>query len=193
MGIKFGKQELIMGDSFPLSVVDTRYAGGCYLYVHDQGELIEKHKHHSLSVDVAGESRVSVTGEIDKLCGVMLHVTANSTGKSQFGHGKAMVSGRKGSIYFIGQLANTRYEIPGEWVSHLINAGEENYKDLVEHNNGAEQWDANLNCQVFVQKLVKYLDLDYLSSILTCVDIPPTIVELTILAIRSSAHSQEKL
>ncbi len=61
---------------------------------HDQGELIEKYK-HSLFVDVAGGSRGDAMGEIDQLCGLMLHVTANSTGKIEFCHGKAMVSGKK--------------------------------------------------------------------------------------------------
>jgi hypothetical protein len=57
MGIKFDKFGPVMGDNYPLYVVDERYVGGCYLCVHDQGELIEKYKHYSLFVDVAGESR----------------------------------------------------------------------------------------------------------------------------------------
>ncbi len=42
MGIKFDKFGPVMGDNYPLYVVDERYVGGCYLCVHDQGELIEK-------------------------------------------------------------------------------------------------------------------------------------------------------
>jgi hypothetical protein len=76
MGIKFDKCGPIMGDNYPLRVVDERYVGRCYLCVHDQGELNEKYKHHSLFIDVAGESRGDAMGEIDQLCGLMLHVTA---------------------------------------------------------------------------------------------------------------------
>jgi hypothetical protein len=35
--------------------------------------------------------------------------------------GKAMVSGKKDSIYLVGQLANTQYRIPCQWASHLQN------------------------------------------------------------------------
>ena len=121
MGIKFDKFGPVMGDNYPLYVVNPRSVGGCYLCVHNQGELIEKYKHHSLFVDVAGESRSGATGEIDQLCGLMLHVTANSTGKTEFCHGKAMVSGEKGSIYLVGQLTNTQYRTSGQWASHLQN------------------------------------------------------------------------
>jgi hypothetical protein len=121
MGIKFDKFGPVMGDNYPLYAVDARYVGRCYLCVHDQGELIEKYKHHSLFVDVAGESRGDAMGEIDQLCGLMLHVTANSTGKTEFCHGKAMVSGKKGSIYLVGQLTNTQYRTPRQWASHLLN------------------------------------------------------------------------
>jgi len=95
MGIKFGKFGPVMGDNYPLYVIDARYVGRCYLCVHDQGESIEKHKHHRFFVDVAGESRANTKGGIDQLCGLMLHVTANSTGKTEFCHRKAMVSGKK--------------------------------------------------------------------------------------------------
>ena len=121
MGIKFDKCGPVMGDSYPLYVVDARYAGGCYLCVHDQGELIEKHRHHSLFVDVAGESRGDVMVDIDQLCGLMLHATANSTGKTRFCDGKAMVSGKKDLIYYVGQLTNTQYRTPRQWASHLRN------------------------------------------------------------------------
>lgn len=67
-----------------------------YLSVYDPAgltwkiELIEKHKPHSLFVDV--------TGETDQLCGWMLHVTENSTGKTEFCYGKVMVSGKKAQL-----------------------------------------------------------------------------------------------
>lgn len=121
MGMKFNKFGPVMGDNYPLHVVDERYVGGCYLCVHDQGELIEKYKHHSLLVDVAGESRGVAMSELDHLCGLMLHVTANSTGKTEFCHGKAKVSEKSGSIYLVGQLTNTQYRTPGQWASHLQN------------------------------------------------------------------------
>ncbi len=106
MGINFDKHGPVMGHNYPLYVLNAHYIGGCYLCVHDQSELIEKSKHHSLFVDVASESRTNAMGEIDQLCGLMLHVTANSTDKREFCHGKAIVSGKKGSIHLIGQLTN---------------------------------------------------------------------------------------
>jgi hypothetical protein len=67
------------------------------------------------------------------------------------------------------------------------------YIDLVENNNDKEQWTANLNCQLFVQKLMEHLNLDYPSNILTCSDIPSTIVDISILSFRSSTRSEQKL
>jgi hypothetical protein len=66
------------------------------------------------------------------------------------------------------------------------------YIDLVENNNDKEQWTANLNCQVFVQKLMEHLNLDYPSNIRTCSDIPLTIVDISILSFRSSIPVRNK-
>jgi hypothetical protein len=65
--------------------------------------------------------------------------------------------------------------------------------NLVDENNDKEQWTANLNCQLFVQKLMEHLYLDYPSNILTCSDISPTIIDISILSLRLSARSREKL
>jgi len=61
------------------------------------------------------------TGKIGQLCWLMLHLIENSTGRTEFCHGKAMVSGKQGSIYLVGQLTNTQYRTPSQWASHLGN------------------------------------------------------------------------
>lgn len=95
MGPKFDKFGPVMGENFPFYVVDACYAGECYLCVHDHGESIEKYKHHSLFVDLAGESRGDTMDEIDRLCGFMLDMPVNSTGKTEFCYRKAVVSEEK--------------------------------------------------------------------------------------------------
>jgi 4-hydroxy-3-methylbut-2-enyl diphosphate reductase IspH len=57
MGINFDKIEPYqMGDNFPLRQVDPSKADICYLRVHNQGDVAEKQKHHSLYIDVGGET-----------------------------------------------------------------------------------------------------------------------------------------
>jgi hypothetical protein len=46
----------------------------------------------SVTVDLGGESRTNAKGEIGQLCELILHATANSTGRTEFCHGKATVS-----------------------------------------------------------------------------------------------------
>ena len=121
MGIKVDRFGPVLGNNYPLYVVDARYVGECYLCGHDQGELIEKHKHHSFFVDAAGESRANAMDEIEQLCELMLHVTANSSGKTKLCDGKAMVSEKKGSICLVDQLINIHYRALGQWASYLQN------------------------------------------------------------------------
>jgi hypothetical protein len=44
-----------------------------------------------------------------------------------------------------------------------------------------------------VQRLIAFLNLDYPSSILTCSDLPPQIVDYSILRISSSMSSKQKV
>jgi hypothetical protein len=53
--------------------------------------------------------------------------------------------------------------------------------------------DGESECQLFVQKLMERLYLDYPSNILICSDIPPTLIDIFILSLRSAARSREKL
>ncbi len=63
MGIKLNKIEsILMGDNFPLSIINLSKSGVCYLYIHDQNELVEKQKHHSFS-SMSQEKVVSMQAE----------------------------------------------------------------------------------------------------------------------------------
>ncbi len=74
MGIKFDKIEPIaMGNSFPLYAVNSSQSGTCSLCIHNQNESVEKQKHHSVIVDVAGETHVDQAGSIGQLIGLMMH------------------------------------------------------------------------------------------------------------------------
>lgn len=123
MGIKFNKFEpLIIGESFPLHAVDAFKVGFCYLCVHEQKELSEKQKHHSLIIDVSGETRFDIKGSIDKLIGYMLHVTANPlTGRTKYCYGRVEICGNNESIHTVGRLNNTLAMAPYQHVSQLHN------------------------------------------------------------------------
>lgn len=67
------------------------------------------------------------------------------------------------------------------------------YIDLIRDNNNEESWSSVLNCQTFVRNLIEHLNLNYPSNIVHCSDLPPAIVDFTILCLRTSAHSKQKL
>ncbi len=89
MGINLGKIEAYkMGYNFPLRYVDPSKVGICYLCVHNQGDVAENQKHHSLYIDVGGETCHNNTGSIVKLVALMLHLTAKlSTLRTKYRHG----------------------------------------------------------------------------------------------------------
>ncbi|CAF3923896.1 unnamed protein product [Rotaria sp. Silwood2] len=149
MGIKFDKIEpyAIMGDSFPLYVVDTS------------------------KVDVAGETRLNNEGAIAKLIGLMVHVTAKAkTGETKYRHGRVTIT-------------------PDQ---DLIHIGETIYIQLIQSNNNQEVWNFNVTCQIFVKKMIEHVNLNYPATILTCSDLPPTIVDFSILCLRSPACMKHK-
>jgi hypothetical protein len=52
--------------------------------------------------------------------------------------------------------------------------------NLVQINDDRESWTAKLSCQIFVQKLIERLNLNYSSNVLTWEDLPPTIFYLSV-------------
>jgi len=52
--------------------------------------------------------------------------------------------------------------------------------NLVQINDDRESWTAKLSCQIFVQKLIERLNLNYSSNVLTRKDLPPTIFYVSV-------------
>ncbi|CAF3436781.1 unnamed protein product [Rotaria sp. Silwood2] len=171
MGIKFDKIEpyAIMGDSFPLYVVDTS------------------------KVDVAGETRLNNEGAIAKLIGLMVHVTAKAkTGETKYRHGRVTITPDQDLIHIVGRLHSIMHVTPIQWASQLRNIGETIYIQLIQSNNNQEVWNFNVTCQIFVKKMIEHVNLNYPATILTCSDLPPTIVDFSILCLRSPACMKHK-
>jgi hypothetical protein len=93
----------------------------CYLCIHDHGSLTEKLNHHSLFVDVAGESRIDAVGVPEQVVGLMLHVIAKSTtDETRYRSGRAKTSTKYNVIYSVGQLQNIN---PGRLLRALYTVG----------------------------------------------------------------------
>lgn len=124
MGIKLDKMEPYgsMGDAFSLFIVDASNVGKCYLCVHYQGESVDKQKHHSLIVDVPGETKFNDNGEIDMIAGLMLHVTAKpATGQTKYRHGRVKIIRNQNLIFTVGQSNNDSHHSPNLWASLFRN------------------------------------------------------------------------
>jgi hypothetical protein len=52
--------------------------------------------------------------------------------------------------------------------------------NLVQINDDQESWTVKLSCQIFVQKLIERLNLNYPSNVLTRKDLPPTIFYVSV-------------
>lgn len=194
MGIKLDKIESIsMGDSFAFRTLNPAQVGICYVCVHNQGESSTKHRHHSLFIDVAGRSRYDQCGEIFELNGLMLHVTAKpQTGKTKYRHGSMKILGKKNQIYTVGKIVDPHPLEPARWAFNLCLSGLDVYNNLVKINNGEQIWNSALNCQIFVKKMIEKLELQYPSN-LGCCDLSPVIVDFSILCIRCSTSSKNRL
>jgi hypothetical protein len=102
-----------MGDNFPVNIIDVNKAGISYICIHHQGECTEKQKHHSVFIDVVGETQLDDKGGIVRLIGLMLHVTAEPrTSRTKYCHGRAEIIPNQDLIYTVGRLYNPSH-IPG--------------------------------------------------------------------------------
>ncbi|CAF2498984.1 unnamed protein product [Rotaria sp. Silwood2] len=122
MRIQFDKIEpyAITGDSFPLYVVDASKVGMCYLCVHQQGESMDKQKHHSLIVDVTGETRLNNKGTIEELIELMVHVTAKAKAdETKYHYGRVTIAPDEDLIHIVDRLYNIMYVTPNQWTSQL--------------------------------------------------------------------------
>ena len=112
-----------MGDNFSVNTIDVNKAGTCYICVHHQSECIDKQNHHSIIIDVAGETQLDDKGEVVQLIGLMLHTTADTkTGRTQYCHGRAVIIPNQDLIFTIGQLYNNFNLTPCQWASRLRDA-----------------------------------------------------------------------
>ena len=212
MGLKSNHIDSVtMGDGFSRTVLNPSKMGSCYICIHKQGELIEKKRHHSLFIDVAGESHFHTNGELIRLIGLMLHVTAKPlTGKTKYRHGRAKIKPYIDQVYPVGQMFNPERLSPPRWAINLMAVvsdhlkdhrtlsslfsfqGDQVYEELVATNGSKDIWSGNLNCQMFVRKMVEVLNLSYPSDIIST-DLSPSIVSFSILCIRASAKAKAKI